>query len=138
VVSGIALKPATCFDATISQMATRVLIVDDHEAFRAWATRTLRDDGLDVVGQAATGNDAILAAREHRPDLILLDIQLPDVSGFEVADRLRGNAAVVVLTSSRDAADYRTRLAGTPAAGFLPKDEVTGEALLAFLHKGRS
>jgi DNA-binding NarL/FixJ family response regulator len=116
-------------------MVARVLIVDDHEAFRAWASSALREDGLEVVSEAATGEEAIAAARAHRPDLILLDIQLPDISGFEVAERLRGEAAVVVLTSSRDAADYRTRLATTPAAGFVPKVEITGAALLAFLER---
>jgi CheY-like chemotaxis protein len=114
-------------------MAARVLIVDDDQAFRRWAANVLSDDGLEVMREAATGEEAIVAAREGRPDLILLDVQLPDLSGFEVAERLRDGPAVIVLTSSRDAADYRSRLAVTSAAGFVPKADLSAAALVAFL-----
>jgi PleD family two-component response regulator len=117
-------------------MAARVLIVDDHEAFRAWASNALAEDGLDVVAAVATGAEGIAATYANRPDVVLLDVQLPDLSGFEVAERLREHPTVVVLTSSRDPADYRARLATTSAAGFLPKDALTGEALMAFLEGG--
>ena len=91
-----------------------------------------------TVAEAATGAEATEAARTFRPGLVLLDIQLPDFDGFEVARRLAaaagGDAApVVVLTSTREACDYGARIAASPAAGFLPKDQVSGAALRRFL-----
>ena len=94
-----------------------------------------------TVAEAATGAEATHAARIVRPGLVLLDIQLPDVDGFEVARRLAtdpagGQAPVVVLTSTREASDYGGRISSSPAAGFLPKDELSGAALLRFLAAG--
>ena len=88
-----------------------------------------------TVAEAATGAEAAEAARSVRPGLVLLDIQLPDSDGFEVARRLVGQAGgpVIVLTSTRDASDYGSRISSSPAAGFLPKDELSGAALLRFL-----
>ena len=112
-----------------------VLIVDDHPGFRGWARAVLQAEGFGVVGEAADGAAAIQAVGALRPDVVLLDIQLPDMNGFEVAERLRGNGAGgrVVLISSRDAVDYGTRIATSPAAGFLAKVDLTGAALAALL-----
>jgi DNA-binding NarL/FixJ family response regulator len=112
-----------------------VLIVDDHPGFRGWARAVLQAEGFGVVGEAADGAAAIQAASALRPDVVLLDIQLPDMNGFEVAERLRGNGAggTVVLISSRDAADYGTRVSDSPVAGFLAKADLTGAALQALL-----
>ncbi len=112
-----------------------VLIVDDHAGFRGWARTVLQAEGFGVVGEAADGAAAIQAVRALRPDVVLLDIQLPDMNGFQVAERLRGAGAggTVVLISSRDAADYGTRIATSPAAGFLPKADLSGAALAAVL-----
>ncbi len=98
----------------------------------------LQAEGFGVVGEAADGAGAIQAVGALRPDVVLLDIQLPDMSGFEVAERLRGDGAGgaggrVVLISSRDAADYGTRIASSPVAGFLAKADLSGAALAAVL-----
>lgn len=116
-------------------MAARVLIVDDHPAFRAAARRLLELEGYDVVGEAEDGLSAIAAARTLRPDFILLDVQLPDLDGFEVAERLSGdeNPPAVVLTSSRDRSDYGPCLATSPACGFLPKAELSAAGIADIL-----
>jgi DNA-binding NarL/FixJ family response regulator len=112
-----------------------VLIVDDHDGFRHNARALLEADGFDVVGEAVDGESAIAEAARLQPRCVLLDIQLPDVDGFEVAQRLAETAdpPAVVLTSSRGASAFRRRLAGSPALGFLPKSELSGETLAAFL-----
>ncbi|HEX5610690.1 MAG TPA: response regulator transcription factor [Solirubrobacterales bacterium] len=112
-------------------MSATVLIVDDHPSFRASARRMLEAGGYAVVGEAADGEAAIAAVRELAPDLVLLDVQLPDIDGFEVAARLRalGAASEIVLTSSRDGADFGDAVAESPARGFIPKAELSGRAL---------
>jgi CheY-like chemotaxis protein len=113
------------------------LVVDDHDSFRKMARRMLEAAGFTVV-EAASGAEATRAAFLIRPDLVLLDIQLPDVNGFEVARRLseQDDHPVIVLTSSREASDYGGLVASSPAAGFLPKDQLSGAALLGFLGTG--
>ena len=115
-----------------------ILIVDDHDGFRAFARRMLEAAGF-TVAEAATGAEATEAARTVRPGLVLLDIQLPDFDGFEVARRLAALAGgpVVVLTSTREARDYGGRITSSPAAGFLPKDQLSGTALRRFLARAR-
>ncbi len=124
------------------QSSEAILIVDDHDGFRTFARGMLEADGFTVT-EAATGAEATETARILRPGLILLDIQLPDFDGFEVARRLAavppgGLAPVVVLTSTREARDYGGRIAASPAAGFLPKDQLSGAALRRFLARDRS
>jgi CheY-like chemotaxis protein len=116
--------------------AAAILIVDDHDGFRAFARGMLEAAGF-TVAEAATGADATEAAIASRPSLVLLDIQLPDIDGFEVARRLAADAdgPVVVLTSTRDASDYGGRITASPAAGFLPKDQLSGSALRRFLEQ---
>jgi DNA-binding NarL/FixJ family response regulator len=122
-------------DHETPRMAATVLIVDDHPGFRAAARRLLELEGYVVVGEAADGMTALHAARELRPDFILLDVQLPDIDGFEVAERLSGDDVMpaVVLTSSREASDYGPCLARTPAAGFLPKAELSAAGIADIL-----
>jgi len=112
-------------------MSARVLIVDDHAPFRALARRLLTDDGFDVVGEAADGAAAIDAARVLRPDVVLLDVQLPDVDGFRVAEALVGASPgpAVVLVSSRASSDYGSRLATSSARGFIAKSDLSGDRL---------
>jgi DNA-binding NarL/FixJ family response regulator len=114
-------------------MRPTLLIVDDHAGFRALARRLFTSGGFEVVGEAADGQQAIAAARELRPDVVLLDIQLPDIDGFEVTARLADGEAglVVVLTSTRDRADYGERVERCGARGFIPKAELSGTALRA-------
>jgi len=110
-----------------------VLVVDDHPGFRASARRLLELDGLQVVGEAVDGRSALRLARELAPQVVLLDIGLPDLSGFEVAERLGGAAARVVFVSSRGSGDLGRRVEASGALGFIPKDELSGEAVLALL-----
>ena len=112
-----------------------VLIVDDNRRFRARARRRLEHDGWTVVAEAADGASALAAARRHRPDVVLLDIGLPDVSGLAVAEELtrEPGGPSVVLTSTHDAADFGGRIARCGARGFVPKAELSGAALAAFL-----
>lgn len=115
-------------------MSKSVLIVDDHPSFRASARRLLEESGYLVVGEAADGQTGIAAAGELDPDLVLLDVQLPDLNGFQVAARIADLATsgpVIVLTSSRDLSDLGEEVATSAARGFIPKSELSGEALAA-------
>jgi DNA-binding NarL/FixJ family response regulator len=113
----------------------KVLIVDDHPGFRASARRMLEAEGFEVVAEAGSGAEALQAADAWSPELILLDVHLPDVQGFDVAERLthNGSAPVVVLTSSRDASDFGPLVERSGARGFVPKSELSGEALRRIL-----
>ena len=115
-------------------VAVTVLIVDDHPSFRASARTLLEAEGYDVVGEAENGETAIAAARALQPDLVLLDVQLPDIDGFMVADRLRQleDPPAVILTSSRDGADYGRCIGECGARGFVPKADLSGAAIAAF------
>jgi DNA-binding NarL/FixJ family response regulator len=120
--------------ATICGVKT-VLIVDDHASFRSTARTLLEAEGFDVVGEAGAGAEAIESAKRLRPDLVLLDVQLPDMDGFEVASRLHANGhrPDVVLTSSRDATEYGNLIDESPARGFVPKGELCGWRLTELL-----
>ena len=112
-------------------MRPSVLIIDDHEDFRRSARALLQAEGFAVVGEAGGGAEAIAKARAVRPDVVLVDVRLPDLDGFAVAEQIAAwpDPPVVVLLSSRDAAVYRSRLASTPARGFIAKSQLSGEAL---------
>ena len=113
-------------------VAARVLIVDDHAPFRSLARRLLVVGGFQVVGEAADGAQALSAARDLAPDVVLLDIQLPDVDGFTVAEALAAveRAPIVVLVSSRALVDYGHRVDASTARGFIAKADLSGETLL--------
>ena len=112
-------------------MGRRILIVDDHAGFRTSARRILEAHGFEVVGEAEDGSSGVALAGELQPEVVLLDLQLPDTDGFEVAAQLRdsGVAAAVVLTSSRDWSDVCRRQEAAGAVGFIPKDELSGTRL---------
>lgn len=116
-------------------MRRTVLIVDDHEAFRQSASAMLDAEGFDVIGQAADGPEGLAQAELLRPEVVLLDIQLPGVDGFTVAERLAAlpHAPRVVLISSRESSAYGHRLGDAPARGFIAKRELSGEALAALV-----
>jgi DNA-binding NarL/FixJ family response regulator len=124
---------ATC--GTISCVRPTVLIVDDHAAFRASARALLQAEGFDVVGDASDGASALQAVLRLRPEIVLLDIQLPDLDGLAVAEQLAAvsNAPAIVLISSRDAAVYGPRIRSAPACGFIPKSALSGETLAALV-----
>jgi len=114
---------------------TRVLIVDDHPSFRASARAVLEAEGFDVVGEADDGPTALAAARALTPDVILLDVQLRDTSGFELCEYLcgEGSRTRVVLVSSREASDYGGLVETSPARGFISKADLSGEAIRELL-----
>lgn len=117
-------------------MATTVLIVDDHPSFRATARLLLEVEGYEVVGEAEDGGAALDAVRELEPDLVLLDINLPDIDGFAVAHRLaegRGPHPAVILISSRDSSDYGTLVSDSAVRGFISKADLSGAALADLL-----
>jgi DNA-binding NarL/FixJ family response regulator len=117
-------------------MSRTILIVDDHPSFRGMARAILESEGFDVVGEVADGASALEAAKTLSPDVILLDVQLPDIDGFEVASQLatkNGNSPAIVMTSSRDARDFGSLVAKSGARGFIPKAELSAEAVSALL-----
>lgn len=120
--------------ATIRNVKT-VLIVDDHRSFRSAARTLLESEGYDVVGEAGDGAEAVELTKRLRPDVVLLDIHLPDMDGFEIAARIsaNGHGPAIVLTSSRDAAEFVGLIDRSPARGFVPKAELSGRRLAALL-----
>jgi DNA-binding NarL/FixJ family response regulator len=118
-----------------TSVAISVLIVDDHPEFRAVAGAMLEAEGYEVAGEAADGASAMDAVAKLRPRLVLLDIQLPDVDGFTVAERLAevADPPAVVLISTRDSSSYRRRLARTSARGFISKSDLSAATLAALV-----
>ncbi len=112
-------------------MARTVLIVDDHARFRRSARALLEFEGFQVVGEAATGEEAVALTAQLAPEALLLDVQLPDVDGFEVAERVRDAAPQpeIVFVSNRDPADYGTKADASGARGFIAKGALSPEAL---------
>jgi DNA-binding NarL/FixJ family response regulator len=125
-----ALAGVPCDDSLVCRS---LVIVDDHAEFRRLARELLEAEGFEVLGEAADGRSALVEVARLRPALVLLDIQLPDLDGFEVAARLADGAhpPAVVLTSSRSVNSYRRRLAESDVRGFIAKSDLSGEALAA-------
>lgn len=117
---------------------TTVLIVDDYPAFLDVARSMLDGQGFRVVGVALDGESALAQVTVLKPDVVLLDVQLPDIDGFEVARRIMDMPVrpVVVLTSTRDAEDYGARLEEAAALGFIGKSELSGARLTAVVSAG--
>jgi DNA-binding NarL/FixJ family response regulator len=130
--SRTAETPAAC---DYSGLVTTFLVVDDHPSFRRTARVLLESEGFEVVGEAADGASAIQAATSLRPDVVLLDVYLPDINGFEVAKKLmaNGDSPVIVLTSSRDPRDFGALVEQSGAKGFISKAELSGASLTALL-----
>ena len=112
-------------------MEETVLVVDDHGGFRANARRLLDADGFDVVGEAVDAVSGVEAARTLRPDVVLLDVQLPDHNGIWAAKQLGAlnGGSAIILISSRDLDDLGGALADCPARGFIPKSKLSGAAI---------
>jgi DNA-binding NarL/FixJ family response regulator len=118
-----------------SQPLRRVLVVDDHPSFRRCVRALLTSEGFEVVGEAEDGESALELAAELSPDLVLLDIQLPDISGFDVLSRLheRNPGLAIVLVSSRDRSAYGSAIGTSGARGFITKEELSRRALARLL-----
>jgi DNA-binding NarL/FixJ family response regulator len=115
-------------------MRTRVLIVDDHEPFRAVARALLEGAGYDVTGEAGDAAEALAAVAAEAPDAVLLDVQLPDRDGFAVATALSAaGGPAVVLISSREADDYGRQIDACGARGFIPKSKLSAATFAALL-----
>jgi DNA-binding NarL/FixJ family response regulator len=115
-------------------MRLRSMIVDDSGRFLAAARNLLQREGVEVVGVAATGAEALKVAEELRPDVALVDIDLGEESGFDVAQRLVEAAeGSVVLISSYAERDFADLIAASPAVGFLSKSELSGQGIREIL-----
>lgn len=117
-------------------MRRTIVIVDDHARFRRSARRLLELEGFDVVGEAADGASALAEVERMRPDLALVDVGLPDMTGFEVAERVSAGTRVV-LVSSRHQDHVGPRAQSCGAVGFVPKDELAGDTLAALIEGER-
>ncbi len=120
-------------------MRRRILVIDDNTAFRGAVGRLLETGGFVVVAGAATGASGVQLAREHKPDVVLVDVQLPDIDGFDVAEQLVGLdlALQVILTSSLDTSDLGALVTESSARGFIPKAELSAQAIEALLGSSR-
>ena len=116
-----------------ADMTVRVLIVDDQEPFRAVARMVVEfTDGFEVVGEAATGEDSVISARALKPDLVLMDVNLPGISGLEAAAQILAGPTppVVLVLSTYEPDEYAPRAAEAGAAAYIPKS-VFDPAVLA-------
>ena len=117
------------------QMPVRVLIVDDQEPFRAVARTVVElTDGFEVIGEAEDGEASVSTARELRPDLVLMDVNLPGINGLEatrqiLADTDAKRPVVVLVLSTYEAAEYGPQAEEVGAACFIPKSEFSPERL---------
>jgi DNA-binding NarL/FixJ family response regulator len=129
--AALRLTRAFCHDARVP---STVLIVDDHPSFRASARAILEADGFEIVGEAEDGTTGLRMLRSLRPDIVLLDVQLPDMTGFDVCHECGDlDTTSVVLVSSRDAADFGSLIEKSGARGFVPKAELSGAAITTLL-----
>jgi DNA-binding NarL/FixJ family response regulator len=126
---------ASCLPRSLSVIRT-VLICDDHPSFRASARAMLEAEGFEVVCEVSDGASVIEAVVDLKPDVVLLDVQLPDMSGFDVCAALEScdsDDTQVILVSSRDVTDYGGLVEISCARGFVPKGELSGDAIAALL-----
>jgi DNA-binding NarL/FixJ family response regulator len=124
---------AFCHDLSVTRT---VLIVDDHPSFRASARAMLEAEGFEVVGELENGSSVVDTVNELRPDVVLLDIQLPDMSGFDVCSLLESfddENVKIILVSSRDLSDYGELVETSCACGFVAKGELSGDTIAALL-----
>ena len=114
----------------------RLLIVDDSPAFLEAARAVLENEGMTVVGVASSSHEALERIRDLRPDVALVDIDLGDESGFDVARRLAAGAdpaPSLIIISSHDGDEFEDLLEASPALGFVSKSSLSGDAIRAVL-----
>ena len=122
--------------AILSGVTVRSLLVDDNSRFLAAARELLEREGIEVVGIASTSDDAARLAASLRPDVCIVDIDLGDESGFDLARRMAAagdGAPPVVLISAYPERDFVDMIADSPALGFLPKPELSAARIRAML-----
>ena len=120
-------------DVPVTARTVRVLLVDDQESFRSAARLVIQmTEGFELVGEAATGEEATDLAASMAPDLILMDISLPGIDGLEATRRIRRHQPVtqVIAISTYGASEYETRALEAGAVAFLPKSEFVPEELM--------
>jgi CheY-like chemotaxis protein len=121
-------------------MAPRILIVDDNAHFLQAARTLLEREGMRVVAVASTSAEAIRHARELQPDVMLVDVDLGDESGFDLARQLTQAGSViagcVVLISAYPESDLRDIIDASPAIAFLPKSQLSSDAIRQLLGEG--
>lgn len=117
-------------------VAPTIVIVDDHPSFRASARAILEAGGFEVVGEACDGASALETVRRLQPDVVLLDVQLPDATGFEISrllEQANGSGPAIIFVSSRDLSDYGELVTTSGARGFVPKGELSSETIAALI-----
>lgn len=124
----------------VSTTALRCLIVDDNASFREEVRALLREQGIDVVGTAASGDEALGHVARLAPDVALVDIDLSGESGLDLARELgsRGNGqptVTVIMISTHDESEYADLIAASPAVGFISKTDLTAEAIAEILSR---
>ncbi|MFD1538793.1 response regulator transcription factor [Nonomuraea guangzhouensis] len=108
----------------------RVLIADDQDLVRGGLAALLGlEDGIEVVAEAGRGDEVVAAVEAHCPDVILLDIEMPGMSGLEVAERLPGRRVIIVTTFGRPG--YLSRAMAAGVAGYVVKDAPASELAAA-------
>ncbi len=115
-----------------SLVPIRCLIVDDNPSFLEGATDLLKREGLDVVGTASTGAEAIRLVTKLRPEVTLVDIDLGEEDGFELARQLSETSSAftkVILISTHSEQDLAQLIAASPAIGFVSKARVSAQAI---------
>jgi DNA-binding NarL/FixJ family response regulator len=121
-----------------SKVSLRCVIVDDNALFLKGASDLLSREGLDVVGVASNGAEAVRLVTELRPDVTLVDIDLGDEDGLEVARQLSKSSAghsKVILISTHPESDMTHLIGGSPATGFIPKMRLSAQAILDTLER---
>jgi CheY-like chemotaxis protein len=123
-------------------MALRCIIVDDSPGFLRVASNLLRQDGICVVGVAATGEEAVACSRALRPDVALVDINLGEESGFtvvrELAEENGASARALILISTHAEEELAELIEASPAVGFLAKSDVGAAAIESLLARARA
>ena len=114
-------------------VSMRCLLIDDNRTFLETARSILNRQGVTVAGTASCTAEALRQASVLRPEVAIVDIGLGGESGFDLARELASGGIAVILTSTSAAADYADLIADNPAAGFLPKAELSAAGIRRIL-----